>query len=199
MIVVDVEATGVDYHKHSLLSIGAIDFRNPENQFYIECRMFDGAHVMDEALAVAGFTRAEIADPKKVTVEEAIRQFLVWSENAEEHMLAGQNPSFDRDFLKASAERAGINWPMAHRTLDLHSVCYFHILKRGIPVPMENNRSALNLDKILEYVGIPARPEGMPHNALTDATVSAEALHRLFYDEPLLNAFTGNPIPWIGV
>src|SRR3989344_2493483 len=34
MIVIDVETTGVIPTKHSILSIGAIDFNNPENQFY---------------------------------------------------------------------------------------------------------------------------------------------------------------------
>ena len=65
MIIVDVESSGVDPVKHSLLSIGAIDFLNPKNQFYGECRVWDGAHIMDEALAVNGFTKEQITNKKK--------------------------------------------------------------------------------------------------------------------------------------
>ena len=57
MIVVDVESSGVDAQKDSLVSVGAIDFDNPENRFYEECRIWDGAHVEKEALEINGFTR----------------------------------------------------------------------------------------------------------------------------------------------
>ena len=34
MIVVDMESSGVEPHKYSLLSVGAVDFTNPDNTFY---------------------------------------------------------------------------------------------------------------------------------------------------------------------
>ena len=60
MLVVDVEASGTDYSKHSIVSVGALDFANPKNRFYEECRIWDGAHIMDGALTVNGFTKAQI-------------------------------------------------------------------------------------------------------------------------------------------
>jgi DNA polymerase III epsilon subunit-like protein len=60
MIVVDVEASGTNYEKHSIVSLGAVDFDNPENRFYGECHIWDGAHIMEEALEVCGFTETEI-------------------------------------------------------------------------------------------------------------------------------------------
>jgi len=42
MVVVDVETSGLDPQKYAMLSIGAVDFENPERQFYAECRAFDG-------------------------------------------------------------------------------------------------------------------------------------------------------------
>jgi DNA polymerase III epsilon subunit-like protein len=65
MMVVDVEASGTEYQKHSIVSIGAIDFDRPENRFYAECKLWEGAHVMEGALEVNGFTEAEITDPTK--------------------------------------------------------------------------------------------------------------------------------------
>ena len=193
MIVIDVEASGVDSHKHSIVSVGGIDFDTPDRQFYEECRVWDGAHIMDEALAVNGFTREQITDSKKQTPEELIKKFIAWAESCGEYTFAGQNPSFDRDFLRLTAERSGINWPFAYRTLDLHSICFANMIKQGIEPPVVKHRTDLNSDKIMKYVGIPVEPH--PHNALNGAKVAAEALSRLLYGKNLLPEFEAKPIP----
>jgi DNA polymerase III epsilon subunit-like protein len=193
MIILDVECTGVDEVKHSILSVGAIDFDNPSYQFYEECRAFDGAHVMDEALAINGFTSEQVFDKSKQTDEELVRHFIEWAKGVKEHTFAGQNPSFDRDFLHRAADRYHLEWPFAYRTIDQHSVCYTHMIKRGIVPPVINNRTDLNSDKIMKYVGIPE--EIHPHNALNGAKVAAEALSRLLFGENLLPEYKNFPIP----
>jgi len=196
MLIVDVEASGTDYEKHSIVSIGALDLNNPDNRFYGECRIWDGAHIMPDALAVNGFSEAEITDPDKPTEAELISKFLDWSKNLTDRTLTGQNVSFDRDMLKAAAERAGLNWDLAYRTLDTHTMCWMHMVKAGLkpPVDPEHRRSALNLDAILNYCGIPDEPE--PHNALTGALSHAEVTARLLYNKPLLPEFSQFDIPW---
>ncbi|OGG63774.1 hypothetical protein A3D66_00700, partial [Candidatus Kaiserbacteria bacterium RIFCSPHIGHO2_02_FULL_50_9] len=127
MIVVDVEASGTEHHKHSIVSVGALELEHPERRFYEECRIWDGARIEEEALAVNGYTREQITDSRKQGEGELTRLFIDFALNAEERTLAGQNPSFDRDFLKSAAERAGhTNWPLAHRTIDTHSLAYMH-------------------------------------------------------------------------
>lgn len=161
----------------------------------MECRAWDGAHIMDEALAVNGFTREQVTDAKKPSEADLTHEFLRWSEGVAEHTLAGQNVSFDRDFLKYAAERAGhTNWPFAHRTIDTHTLCYMHMVERGIQPPEKNKRSALNLDAVLNYCGIPEEPN--PHNALTGALCHAEVIARLLYGRKLLEEFTQYDIPW---
>ena len=196
MIVVDVESSGTEPHIHSMLSLGAIEFENPENQFYDECRIWDGAHVMDEALEVNGFTQDEIVSPLKKTEAELVRTFLAWTNGVGEKTLAGQNVSFDRDFVKAAAARAHIDDDLAHRTIDTHTLAWMHMVKRGITPPIDpvKQHSKLNLDAVLNYVGIPDEPE--PHNALTGAMCHAEVISRLLYDKPLLPAFLQYEIPW---
>jgi DNA polymerase III epsilon subunit-like protein len=188
MIILDVEATGIDEVKHSLLSIGAIDFDNPTNQFYEDCRAFDGAHVMDEALAVNGFTLEQVWDKSKQTDEELVKHFIEWTKSVKEQTFAGQNPSFDRDFIHRAADRYHLDWPFAFRTIDQHSVCFTHMKLKGIEAPIAHGHSDLNSDKIMRYVGIPAEPH--PHNALNGAKVAAEALSRLLYNKKLLPEFT---------
>ena len=198
MIVVDVESSGVDYHKNSIISVGALDLENPTNQFYEECRIWDGAHINEEASAIHGLTNAELADPNKQSEADLVHKFIDWALKVPERTLAGQNVSFDRDFLRAAAERARhTNWPFAHRTIDTHTLCFMHMVKRGIapPIDPEHRRSALNLDAVLNYCGIPDEP--MPHNALTGAMSHAEVISRLLYDKKLLPVFDQYPIPWV--
>jgi DNA polymerase III epsilon subunit-like protein len=198
MIVVDMESSGLEPQLHSLVSVGAVDFNNPSNQFYMECRIWDGARVEDEALAINGFTREQITDSSKKSDKELIEAFLEWvntCKTCKEHTIVGQNPSADRDFLKYTAHRYHINWQMAHRIIDLHSIAYFHMLKRGIPIPIKNTHSNLSLDKILLYVGVPEEPK--PHNGLVGAKLEAEAFNRLINEKPLWDEFKHLPIPWL--
>lgn len=196
MLVLDVEASGTEYHVHSIVSLGALDFDNPQNRFYEECRIWDGAHIMDGALEVNGFTEAEITDQNKQTEAELIQKFLTWSEGVGDRTLAGQNVSFDRDFVRAACDRANLNYEFAYRTVDSHSLAWMHITKRGDtpPVDPEHHRSALNLDAVLNYCGIPEEPH--PHNALTGALSHAEVISRLLHNKKLLPEFEQYEIPW---
>lgn len=194
MIVVDVEASGVEYHKHSIVSLGALDFDNPSHRMYVECRIWEGAHIMEDALKVNGFTEAQITDVSKEREGELIADFLEWITPVNDRTLAGQNVSFDRDFLKAAAEREHLNWPLAYRTIDTHTLAYMHMIQRGLTIPLNHNRSALDLDAILNYVGIPNEPE--PHNAMTGALSHAEVISRLLYGKKLLPEFDRFDIPW---
>lgn len=197
MLIVDVEASGTEAWKHSIVSIGALDSQDPSNRFYAECRVWEGAHIMDEALKVNGFSREQITDQKKPTEAEIIHEFLHWSEGLADRTLAGQNVSFDRDFIKYAAERAGhTDWPFAYRTIDTHTLCYMHMIERGIRPPFDSKhkRSALNLDAVMNYCGIPDEPD--PHNALTGALSHAEVISRLLYDRKLLPEFEQYAVPW---
>lgn len=192
MIVLDIEATGTNYEKHSILSLGALDFDNPNNRLYLECRAWEGAHLDPEALAICGFSEIEATDDTKQTEAQLIAQFLTWAEGIEDQTIAGQNVSFDRDYVKAACERAGYNYPFAHRTIDTHTLAYMHYVTHGKKVPIDKRHSALNLDMILNYVGIPNEPE--PHNALTGALAHAEVISRLLYRKALLPEFSQYPL-----
>ena len=193
MIIVDVETTGMDTRLCSLLSIGAVEFERPENQLYIECRIFDGAHCDKQASEIHGFTDPQMRDLSKKTDREAVEAFLAWMRGCSEWTIAGQNVSFDRDFLKETAYRYHIDWPLAQRTVDLHSVAYYHYLKTGKSVPLKNNHSALNLDAILDHVGV--KIGRGHHNALEDAKLEAEAFSRFFKGEGLLPEYSHFPVP----
>jgi DNA polymerase III epsilon subunit-like protein len=197
MITLDIEASGTNYEKHSIVAIGAVDPNDPDNRFYKECRIWDGAHIMDGVLDYIGMTEAQLTDVSKPTEAELVTEFLAWTEQFDDRTLTGQNVSFDRDMLRHAAARAGLNWTLAYRTIDTHSLCWMHMIKAGYepPVDSEHKRSALNLDAILNYCGIPSEPE--PHNALTGALCHGEVTMRLLYDQKLLPEFEQYQIPWL--
>ena len=193
MIVVDVETTGTDPARHSIVSIGAVEFERPDRTYYRECRLFDGAAVETAALAVNGFTLEHITDATKPTLESAIGEFIAWCRESEERTLGGHNTSFDRDFLQASADRYNLAWRFGNRVLDLHSFGWMHMRQRGLTPPGRGGRSGISFDTVAVYVGLPEEPE--PHHGLTGAKMEAEAFCRLMHGKPLMDEYRSFPLP----
>lgn len=195
MIVLDIEASGLVPDRCSILSLGAVDLDDPTNQFYDECRIWEGAHVTDEALKVNGFSREEIGDPAKKSEGELIASFIAWAtDRPKDRTLAAQNIPFDRGFIEAAAHRAGLQSPFAHRSLDVHSLVWMHMVNRGLAPPLQNHHSAISLDAALKYTGVPEEPA--PHNALTGALCHAEVIARVVYNKKVFPEFSTYDIPW---
>ncbi len=196
MLILDIEATGTVATIHSILSIGAIDFDQPQRQFYGECKRFPGSHIMEGALEVNGFTEAQVNDDSKISESELLLQFIDWSRDCADRTLAGQNVSFDRSYIVAACERAGVLFDFPYRTLDTHTMCFMHMVQHGVVPPFDaaHKRTALNLNAVLNYCGIPSEPN--PHNALTGAKCHAEVASRLLYGRPLLPEFAQYPMNW---
>ncbi|MDO8569666.1 MAG: 3'-5' exonuclease [bacterium] len=195
MIVLDVETTGLNPEKNSLVSIGALNFYNPQDRFYEECRIWDGAEVRPEALVINGYTEAGLRDPSKKTEADIILKFFDWLSSKSDITVAGQNCYMDLQFVEAAARRAGSKERMQKRIFEQHSIVMFHMLKRGITPPIKDRRSALDSDVIMTYVGIPIEPK--PHIAINGAIWEYEVLYRLVYEKPGLDDFKQYPIPWL--
>ncbi|MFP4633378.1 MAG: exonuclease domain-containing protein [Candidatus Aenigmatarchaeota archaeon] len=195
MLVTDVETTGIDPEKYSIVSLGSIRYEDPQDTFYEECRIRDGAEVSDRALAINGFTREEITDPKKPEPGEVLNDFIRWAGSAEDRTISGENPSFDTGFLQKTAERNDIDWPFGYRTVDLHSLTYAHQISRRLKPPTKDRKSALSLNKTLEYVGIPEDVRSEEHDALEDAKLEAEAIARLIEGKNLVEEYEAYSVP----
>lgn len=192
MIVVDAEMSGLDPDKHSMVSLGAVDFAHPERQFYGECRIWDGAETDPEALAVNGFTDEQCRDKNKKSETELITEFFAWIQPIPDKTIAGQNVSFDAKFLNQALKRADIEWRFSFRTLDLHAVVYAQFLKEGREVLLKQDQSGLSLDKILTAFGLPEEPK--PHIALNGAKYEAEVFSRIIRGKNLLSEFAQYPV-----
>ena len=194
MIVLDVESTGLNTSSVSIVSLGALDFHSPENQFYGECHIWDGAEIEDAALVINGFTRAQILDIDKPSEADLITSFVAWAHTITDRTLVAQNVSFDLELVQSACKRAGVACPFGKRTIDTHSLVWMHMTEQGRVIPQKNNHSDISLDTGLAYCGLPA--ETKPHNALTGARAHAEILARVAYNKNILSEFSTFPIPW---
>ena len=192
MIVFDVETSGVNIHQHGILSIGAIDFNNPKNTFYGECRLWGEGKISEESIQINDITRESADDTSKPSEVELLQSFFDWASKIEDKTLAGHNPGFDTFFVKEATERNGLNYPFAHRSIDLHTVAIAHILQKEEDYPREKGRTAVNSDYVMRMVGIPDEPK--PHNALNGTLWEAEAFSRLLFKKNLLPQFEEYPI-----
>ena len=193
MIIFDIETTGLDPVKHSVIEMGALDFNDPSNQFYQKCRIFDGAEVDPMALEVNGYNNSQLIDSNKISLEEMIVNFIEWIGRIDDRTIGGHNVDFDISFLNETLKRCNIKWDFGWRKVDQHSLVYCHHLKRNKKMPIKNGVSSLNGDRIMSYVGLPN--ESRPHTGLNGAKFEAEAISRLIYGKGLLEEFRKFNIP----
>jgi DNA polymerase III epsilon subunit-like protein len=193
MVVLDVETTGLNPLKHSIVEIGALDFNNPSNQFYQKCRVFEGAEIDPKALEVNGYENSQLIDPSRVSLEELIVNFIEWIKKIDNRTIAGHNVDFDINCLKNSLNRYNIKWNFGFRKVDQHSLVYAHYLKTNKKPPLKNGVSSMNGDKTMKYVGLPEEPK--PHTGINGAKFEAEAMSRLIYGKGMLVEFEKFIIP----
>jgi DNA polymerase III epsilon subunit-like protein len=194
--VLDIETSGLSPDRCAILSIGIVSYGERVNEFYREYYPFDGAEIVEESMKINGLDldkikRDSVNDPKNVV--DDVRSFL---QDSRCNVTAGQNPSFDRNFVNAYAERYDIDFRLPIWMLDMHSVCMAYMLQRGIDIPKRDNVGLfLSGDRILEFAGLGAEPK--PHNALNGARYEFEALCRLIYGKSVLPQFSNLPVPEI--
>lgn len=201
MIFVDVETTGLNPEKNAIADIGAVYLTKPEDQslfipsgeIYLQPRVPNDAEIDAKALEINGYTIDELRNPVRIIPEKAIKEFIAWAENIHDRTLAGENPRFDLDFLRTTAVRYNAEFHFGYRTIDLHTICYCHHLKSGKKIPIENGRTAITLDKTLDYVGLP--PEQKPHRGLRGAKLEAEAFSRLIFGKSLFPEYKEFKVP----
>lgn len=170
LVVVDVETTGIDADKYSLVSIGAVKINDPNDTFYGECDIWPGAAIDSGALRVNGMKIEEITAGERQSEAELTKAFVDWL--PKDPIMIAHNASFDRDFIDAACKRGNINNPFGFRTLDVHTFVFMHLMRKGENIPKN-----LSLNNCLKSLGLP--PEPNPHNALTGAQCEAQLFDKV--------------------
>ncbi|WP_157210803.1 exonuclease domain-containing protein [Verrucomicrobium spinosum] len=177
ILVGDIETTGLDERRHSILKIGLTWMTGGVGQFSIQCRMWEGAEWDARAAEVHGISFKEANDPALPTEHDAVSNAFDWI-GQEKFIFAGLNPHMDRRFLNYARIRPGFQRgvlpDIGHRMIDLHSLAVPFALASGAAVPPRG----FNTDEIYSLLGMP--PEPRPHDAITGALMEAEAFRILF-------------------
>lgn len=181
ILVVDLETTGTDARKNSIIQFGAVWLSGAEGEIELDCRVWEGAEIHPRALEVNGCSESRCLNPSLMTESEALIQFFQWIAMQtggldQPFMLAGLNPNFDRSFLMQAWIRAGRSvktFPIKHRTIDLHTLAVCYALATDCIIPSRG----LYTDEIYAVLDMP--PEPRPHTAITGARMEADALHKL--------------------
>ncbi|UZE93837.1 MAG: 3'-5' exonuclease [Candidatus Pacearchaeota archaeon] len=209
MIVLDIETSGVDFLKCGIWQIGAVDLKNPKNQFLEESRIDNEDIVTEGSMKVTGKTEEEMRDENKQIQKELLERFFDWCKKAKIKNFICQNPQFDTTFLKLKASKYGLEYPFHHRAFDTHSIASlkYKQVKGKFLIEESNGQfcSGLTFTKIIEFCGVEDKrrlmkdgeivKEGSPHNALTDAKLTAECFSRIVNGKNLLEEFKKFPIP----
>lgn len=194
MIVLDIETTGLDPAKHGIVSVGAVEFEAPDNQFYEECRVSEDVPIEQEAVDVNGFSREAMRDPSKQTVGSLLEDLLEWIQTCEEWTIAGHNVHCDIEFIDRAARKFDVE-PLGHgrggvfhdRIIDTHSLVWMDLVQSGKGLPKDGKYSGVSSDFIFKYAGIDHERDA--HNALEDAKLTAETISRLLYNKKLFDEF----------
>ncbi len=192
MFVIDLEFSGLDPERHSIIALGAVDFFQPSRTIYLESRLRPGAEFDEEAFLVHGLTK-EYLEMQSLSEQQLVMQFLAWISTSPSHVWMGQSPWKDVEFFSKACERYQFDWPFGHRFVDLHSVCVAHHFANGKNPPQKNGLTDLGLDKVAEYCSLPRRRPEQPHNALTDAQLTAECFSHLLLGRGTVSSTVPNP------
>ena len=210
MIILDIEASGVDNGECGIWQIGAIELENPKNYFLEEGRIDDKDKVELGALKITGKTEPELRDSSKQVQKQMISNFLKWTKTCKEKIIVGQNVGWDIAFIQNKCRRYDLHdefrKTIGYKGLDLYVIAQLKYFEKNKKYKVkENGKGNFDLTKVLEFCGIKdprielsgkeVINEGTPHNALEDCKLEGECYYRLMFGKNLFTEFTQDPIP----
>jgi DNA polymerase III epsilon subunit-like protein len=180
LLFIDTETGGLDPTAHSILSLGAVLWRDGSIVDTLELFIAEETSVVDqEAMAVNAidlrWLRAHGVRPTEAVVR--FQRFL------EQHtpraipskqVLAGHNVAFDVAFLRRLYKLAGQerSWSFSHRLLDTASIVQYLIVAGLLPL------QGASSDEVFRYFGIELE-RGKRHTALGDARATVILFEKL--------------------
>ena len=170
--VIDVETTGLDPRKNAMIEVGVVklsaDTLEEIDTYSSLIKLDPTALVEPRAMAVNRINTADLeTSPELKDVMICVSHFIMGT------VLTGHNVQFDRGFLMAAFEKAGVQCPqIEYHSLDTASLAW-PLLRQG-KVP------GVSLKHLADYFNLSRENE---HRALFDARRTA-ALLRILLKQP---------------
>ena len=152
-VVVDVETTGLDAQKDSIIEVAALTLRGNDILDEFTSLVNPNRPIPTFITGLTGITQEMVDEaPTMFTLRSRLRPKIG------DHVLVGHNVGFDAGFLEA--ERLGVG---NHRldTVTLASILF-------------PDAGRFNLESLVHYLGLPNPNNGQTHRALDDAEQTVE-------------------------
>jgi DNA polymerase-3 subunit epsilon len=175
LVVVDVETSGLNPHRHSVLEVAAIDLTTNEELIFVPDPAVPPLHgsprwqaiAQDKALAVNRYYERKVWEQTATpaATEDAWNALAAMLDG---NLIAGANPEFDAQFVDAAMHHWGIEPKRRHQTRDLVTYAAGALgFDPAIP---------LGSGDLIARLGI---TNTMPHSAEGDARAAAEAFQMI--------------------
>jgi len=176
MIVIDTETTGLDPHRHQMVSIAARHIDSGA-VFSVYIRLRPGVTVDLSAMMVHCLTAEEL-EARGVPESLAMLQFEDWLKGLGPQDWCGCNPQFDLGFLLAAFGRAGMRASLSRRPVCVQTLAWMAHRMGKIVLPWGGDGlCSRSLDSILKALGLSRR--GATHDAVEDVELTGTAFRRL--------------------
>ncbi len=145
--VFDLETTGFNKEKDSIIEIGAVRIENGRVTDRFSSFVNPGYPIPARITELTSITDADVADAP--AVDEALPAFLQWAEGS---VIVGHNVGFDLGFVSCKARELGLSLPestvvdtleLAHGLLDLKKYTLDSVCK-ALDISLENHHRAVD-------------------------------------------------------
>jgi len=181
----DVETTGLDARRNDVIQIaGILDVNTiPGVEFNIFVQPFNYDNIEEEALRVNGRSIDELRHfltPAQAHAEliDKLGGFINKYDRSDKAFIGGQNPSFDRDFLKEffnkNEDKFFGSW-FDYHIVDLCALSLVFHIKGIVDLTDGTGKISVKLSNVAHAFGLEQKE---PHNALDDIRLT----RRIFYE-----------------
>ncbi|HEX9208773.1 MAG TPA: 3'-5' exonuclease [Steroidobacteraceae bacterium] len=162
VVVLDFETTGLSPRGGDRITeVAALRVRNGQVIDRYVTLVNAGVHIPAFITGLTGITNAMVASapPARRVIRELV-EFLA------DDILVAHNAGFDRGFLVAECDRAGLS------NRDYRTLCTMRLARRLAP-----GLGSYKLSAVAEHLGVTC--SGRAHRAEADAQVAADVLHKI--------------------
>jgi DNA polymerase III subunit epsilon len=169
ILLIDVETTGIDPHRHEIVQLGALLLKGQDleehDAFSSLVRPIGPISVGAQKVHGLTIQNLERGPPLECVIREFDARFPA------DALIAGHNVGFDVAFLKRAYAQVQLTYPFDYHVLDLWSVAFFVLTAQGVTLP------TYNLDNLCSLYGV---RRDRQHDALADVRASASVMRYLF-------------------
>lgn len=172
IIVVDLEASGCNYDKHSIIQIGAVrlsktlEIEDEFNKYIIPYK----EEWNKEAEQIHHITQIYLAE-NGMFLNIVLKNFVEWIGEPKEYYIAQWSCGWDFNMILKAFQHLGWDNPFPYRNIDIASIVRFNLFTKGFS-------PGKSLYKCANILGIDTK-KYKPHDGLDDARLTVEVLQKV--------------------